>query len=70
MGYSIFDETMVDLPWTKVEDEIKNEAIVLLPTGVIEAHGPHMGLGVDIYASYLKCKLVKNILDTKKLNHL
>lgn len=65
MGYSIFDETMVDLPWTKVEDEIKNGAIVLLPTAVIEAHGPHMGLGVDTYGSYIKCKLVKNLLNSK-----
>lgn len=70
MGYSIFDETMVDLPWVKVEEEIEKGAIVLLPTGVIEAHGPHMSLGVDTYGSYIKCKLVKEILDSKGVKTL
>lgn len=70
MGYSIFDETMVDLPWTKLKDEIEKDAIVLLPTGVIEAHGPHMCLGVDTYISYMKCKLVKKNLEIKGVKTL
>jgi creatinine amidohydrolase len=52
MSYSIFHETMVGMPWPDVEKSIKNGAIVLLPTGVIEEHGPHMSLGVDIYELY------------------
>ncbi|KUO70269.1 MAG: hypothetical protein APF77_04340 [Clostridia bacterium BRH_c25] len=47
MGYSIFDETMVDMAWPQIEEAVKEGAIALFPTGVIEAHGPHMGLGVD-----------------------
>lgn len=70
MGYSIFDETMVDLPWVEVEKAIKEGAIVLLPTGVIEAHGPHMGLGVDTYGSYIACKKVKNQLESKGIKTL
>jgi len=57
MSYSIFDETMVDMPWPDVEKAIEQGAISLLPTGVIEEHGPHMSLGVDTYCSYLLCKL-------------
>ena len=70
MGYSIFDETMVYLSWDKLDESIKEEAVVLLPTGVIEAHGPHMGLGVDTYGSYIKCKLVKELLESKGIKTL
>lgn len=70
MGYSIFDETMVDLSWDKLDELIKDRAVVLLPTGAIEAHGPHMCLGVDTYGSYIKCKLVKEILESKGIKTL
>lgn len=36
MGYSIFDETMVDMAWPEVEKASREGAIVLFPTGVIE----------------------------------
>ena len=49
MGYSLFDETMVDMAWPEIEKAAQEGAIVLLPTGVIEEHGPHMGLAMDIY---------------------
>ncbi len=48
-GYSIFDETMVDMAWPQVERAAREAAIILFPIGVIEEHGPHMGLGVDTY---------------------
>jgi creatinine amidohydrolase len=70
MGYSIFDETMVDMAWPEVERAVQEGAIVLLPTGVIEEHGPHMSLGVDTYCSYLICKLVKHELETKGIKTL
>ena len=38
-------------------------ALVLLPTGVIEQHGPHMGLAVDIYCSWLMCQQVRAELE-------
>jgi creatinine amidohydrolase len=63
MGYSIFDETMVDMTWLEIEDAIKHKAIVLLPVGVIEEHGPHLGLAVDMYVSYLLAKLTKANLE-------
>lgn len=64
-GYSIFDETIVDMTWPQVEKAAQEGAIVLFPTGVIEEHGPHMGLGVDAYLAYLKCKLVRRQLESK-----
>jgi len=70
MGYSIFDETMVDMTWPEVEKATEDEAIVLLPTGVIEEHGPHLGLGVDTYCSSLMCKLTRRELEAKGIKTL
>ena len=70
MGYSIFDETMVDMAWPDIEKAAKEGAVVLLPIGVIEEHGPHMGLAVDIYCSYLTCKQTKGELEGKGINTL
>ncbi|MCX7922086.1 MAG: creatininase family protein [Clostridia bacterium] len=70
MGYSIFDDTMVDLPWPELEKKIADGAIALLPTGVIEEHGPHMSLGVDTYLSYMTCKLTKQELETAGIKTL
>ena len=70
MGYSIFDETMVDMTWPEIEAAAKIGAIVLLPTGIIEEHGPHMGLAVDTYAAYLVSVLVKHELKTHGINAL
>ena len=70
MGYSIFEETMVDMPWPELEKAIKGGAAVLLPTGVIEEHGPHMGLGVDTYLSYLVCKLTRHELESRGVKTL
>ncbi len=53
MGYSVFTDTMVDMPWPQVEAAAKRGASVLLPVGIIEEHGPHLGLGVDTYSAYL-----------------
>lgn len=70
MGYSIFDETMVDMTWPQIEDAAKEGAIALLPTGVIEAHGPHMGIGVDAYGAYILCKLTRRCLEAKGIRTL
>ena len=70
MGYSIFDDTMVDMTWQEIEKAAEEGTIALLPTGVIEEHGPHMGLGVDTYCSYLTCKQTKMELEGKGINTL
>lgn len=64
MSYSIFSSTMVDMAWPEIEKAVQNGAIVLLPTGVIEEHGPHMTLGVDTYLSYQACSNIKCQLDS------
>jgi creatinine amidohydrolase len=70
MSPSIFDETMVEMAWPEIEKAAEDGAIVLLPTGVIEEHGPHMGLGVDTYCSYLACRETKRNLEGKGIGTL
>lgn len=65
VGYSIFDGTMVEMAWPEIENAAREGAIVILPTGVIEEHGPHMGLGVDIYCSHLVSKLARRELEAR-----
>jgi creatinine amidohydrolase len=61
---------MVDMTWAEIEAAAGKGAIVLLPTGIIEEHGPHMGLAVDTYAAYLISVLVKHELDSRGINSL
>ncbi|HEX6513492.1 MAG TPA: creatininase family protein [Chloroflexota bacterium] len=66
-GYSIFAGTMVDQTWEEVEQAAKERAAVLWPLGVIEEHGPHMPLGVDIYNSYALLRRVADVLVQRQL---
>jgi len=66
-GYSIFHETMADMTWPEVQQAAKAKAIVLLPIGVIEEHGPHMGLGTDTYLVYYAGKTVRSELEKRNI---
>jgi creatinine amidohydrolase len=70
MGHSIFDDTMVVMNWVEIEKAIKAGAIVLLPSGVLEEHGPHMSLASDIYYSCTVLKLVRVHLEAKGIQSL
>lgn len=70
MGYAIFEDTMADMTWVEVENAIREGAIALLPTGVIEAHGPHLSLGTDTYSSWLFCKSARRDLEAKGIRTL
>ena len=67
-GYSIFNGTIADMTWLEVEKAAKKDAIMLLPIGVIEQHGPHLPLGTDIYAACLMCSLIKTELDKQGID--
>jgi len=69
-GYSIFQETMADMTWQEVEKAAKDGAIILLPTAVVEEHGPHMGCGVDTYLAYQTCKLARRELESRGIKAL
>ena len=69
-GYSIFHETMADMTWQEVEKAAEEGAVILLPTAVIEEHGPHMGCGVDTYLAYQTCKLARRELESRGIKTL
>jgi creatinine amidohydrolase len=69
-GYSIFDETMVDMTWPDVEKAAKEGAVILMTTAVIEEHGPHMSCGIDAYGGYLMCKLTRRELESRGIKTL
>ncbi|MDD5370096.1 MAG: creatininase family protein [Anaerolineaceae bacterium] len=69
-GYSVFQETMVAMSWVAIKEAAQAGAIVLLPVGVIEEHGPHMGLAPDIYQTYNWAKMTRRALEAKGIRTL
>ena len=61
---SIFHGTLADLNWLDVKKAAEENAIVILPVGVIEQHGPHMCLGTDTYLAYHRSLELKQQLDS------
>lgn len=49
---NIFKDTISEMTYEQVENLVAQEAVVLLPIGIIEEHGPHLPLGTDIYLAY------------------
>ena len=62
MSYAFLQETMLGMTWEEIEEAAKNDAIVLFPVGVVEAHGPHLPLGTDIYIATAQALEVKKHL--------
>lgn len=63
MHAGMFEDTMVNMTWPDIEDYVKHNALVLLPLGVIEEHGPQLCLGTDIYTAHLQCLFIKKKLE-------
>ncbi len=61
---------MVDTPWPEIKQAAQDGAIVLFPIAVIEEHGPHMGLGPDVYLTYRVSKLTRRALESKSIRAL
>lgn len=62
---SIFSGTMADMTWVDVERAAKRGEPVLVPVGVVEAHGPHLDLTPDVYLAYLGCRFLRQRLAAK-----
>lgn len=70
VDYSVFQDTMVQMAWPQIQKAIDSGAIILLPVGIIEEHGPHMGLASDIYLTYNWCKMTRQALAKNGINAL
>lgn len=62
---NIFSNTMADMTWTDIQRCTEEDAIVLLPMGVLEEHGPHLCIATDIYTAHIYCNAVKQKLEEK-----
>ena len=67
---NIFEETMAHMTYVQIEEAARKGVIVLFPTGVIEEHGPHLPLAVDVYGSYLQSRAIKKELEVKEIKAL
>jgi len=61
----IFTNTMADMKWPDIKQYADKNAIVLLPIGVIEEHGPHLCLATDTYTAHIYCLSVKQQLEKR-----
>jgi creatinine amidohydrolase len=69
-GFSVFEDTMVEMTWQEVQSAADQGAIVLLPIGIVEGHGPHLDLSADFYISTLNCRFLKQELAEKGIDAL
>jgi creatinine amidohydrolase len=65
MTNEIFKDTMANMNWIEIQNYVNKNALVLLPLGVIEEHGPQLCLGTDIYTAHLYCLAIKEKLEKK-----
>jgi creatinine amidohydrolase len=61
---------MVEMTWQEVQAAADRSAVVLLPVGIVEAHGPHLDLSADFYISTLGCRFLKQALHEKGIEAL
>jgi creatinine amidohydrolase len=67
---NIFEETMAHLTYVQIERAAQEGTPVLFPVGVIEEHGPHLPLAVDVYGSYLQSRIIRSELEKKGVSVL
>jgi creatinine amidohydrolase len=67
MENGMFQHTMVNMSWPDIQSYANLNALVLLPLGVLEEHGPHLCLGTDIYTAHIQCCLIQQQLEAKGL---
>jgi creatinine amidohydrolase len=62
MGYSILEGTMAAMAWPDIERRGREGTVLLWPATVLEEHGPHLPIAVDLYIGVLLGRLVKEWL--------
>lgn len=64
---ALFTGTMAEMTATQIGDAARRGAGVLLPIGVIEAHGPHLPTGTDAFIATQLCRLTRAYAAPKEL---
>jgi creatinine amidohydrolase len=53
-----------NMSWIEAEAKFKSTKVVIIPTGAVEQHGPHLGLGTDWIQAWNLAKQVGEKTDT------
>lgn len=64
-NFDCLNKTMMGMTYEEVEASVKNNAIVFFPVGVVEAHGPHLPLGTDIFAALNQALEIKRYFEAE-----
>ena len=64
-NFECLKHTMMGMTYEEVEEAVRKNAIVLFPVGVVEAHGPHLPLGTDIFAALNQALEVKRYFEAE-----
>ncbi len=67
---NVFEETMAHMTYIQIEEAAREGAVVLFPVGVVEEHGPHLPLAVDVYGACLQSRAVKSELEKQGIKTL
>lgn len=59
---SLTKDTMLEMKWTDIRSQADRNAVVLIPIGVVEEHGPHLPLVTDVLISRMQCLQVRDRL--------
>jgi creatinine amidohydrolase len=70
MADSILDETMAVMSWPEIEDYGRAGTVVLWTLSVLEEHGPHLPIGVDIYYGCILGRKIKAYLSQSGISSL
>lgn len=63
MSKNLLENTMVEMTWQEIDKKAKENALVILPLGVIEEHGYHLPLGTDIYLAVSQAWNIKDEME-------
>lgn len=58
----IFENTMASMNWVQIRRAVEEGALVLLPLGVLEEHGPHLPLSTDVSIAHGQCLALRQEL--------
>jgi creatinine amidohydrolase len=58
------------MTYVQIEEAAREKTVILFPVGVIEEHGPHLPLAVDVYGSYFQSRVVKSELENRGIKSL
>lgn len=64
-NFDCLNKTMMGMTFEEVETAVKDNAVVLFPVGVVEAHGPHLPLGTDIFTALNQALEIKKYFEAE-----